>query len=458
MILLNASRMRCKNYGGNSVDVFNPALWAYEGLLQLQNNMVAANQVYTDFNQQLANFGDTVNAQRPNDFYAKRKGANDDITIQDASASNVAVVLNHLVHQSFIIRDAERAKSFKDLVTTFITPAARAMAQYVDQVVLGQVYQFLPNMSGTLNATPTRGGLVDVRTKMNTLQVPQDGRSMLLSAASEGDLLKIDDFTNAQVIGDNGTALRNASLGRKYGFDTLMDQNVPSIGTGNTIVTGAVNNAAGYAAGTTSLTVDGLSAAITAGTFLTIGGDDRPRRIVSTTGGATPTAMVITPALDAAVADNAVITLYTPGVVATTRAAGYYGDVDYTGADPYVGQMIAFGDSTTTARYSVIKVGGGYITLDRPLDAAITSTDKINYGPKGNYNLALYRNAIALVNRPLSTPDAPGVRSMVVNNGAFSMRWTTGYDMVKQGQICTFDLLMGVKVLDSRLCVPYLGK
>jgi hypothetical protein len=62
------------------------------------------------------------------------------------------------------------------------------------------------------------------------------------------------------------------------------------------------------------------------------------------------------------------------------------------------------------------------------------------------------------VNRPLSTPDAPGVRSMVVNNGAFSMRWTTGYDMVKQGQICTFDLLMGVKVLDSRLCVPYLGK
>lgn len=457
MILLN--RTRRKNYAGNSVDVFNPALWAYEGLLQLQNNMVAANQVYTDFSPQLANFGDTVNAQRPNDFYAKRKGANDDITIQDASAANVAVVLNHLVHQSFIIRDAEKAKSFKDLVTVFIVPAARAMAQYVDQVVLGQVYQFLPNMSGTLNTAPTRGGLVDVRTKMNTLQVPQDGRSMLLSAASEGDLLKIDDFTNAQVIGDNGTALRNASLGRKYGFDTLMDQNVPSIGSGNTTVIGAINNAAGYAAGVTNLAaVDGLAAAITAGTFLTVAGDDRPRRVVSTTGGATPTAIVITPALDFAVADNAVITLYTPGAVGTTRAAGYYGDVDYTGADPVVGQMVAFGDSTTTQRYSVIKVGGGFMTLDRPLDLGITGADKINYGPKGNYNLALYRNAIALVSRPLSTPDAPGVRSMVVNNGAFSMRWTTGYDMIKQGQICTFDLLMGVKVLDSRLCVPYLGK
>lgn len=451
---------RCRMYGSNSVDAFTPTLWASEGLLQLQNNMVAAPMVYTDFSPIVANFGDTVNAQRPNDFTAVRKGANDDITLQDATASSVSVVLNHLVHNSFIIRDAERSKSFKDLIDVFIVPSARAMAQYVDQVILAQVYQFMPNVSGDLATVPTRGSIVDVRTKMNSLQIPQSGRSFLLSAASEGDMLKIDDFTNAQVIGDDGTALRQASLGRKYGFDILMDQNVSSVGTGNTIVTGAINNAAGYPAGTTNLAaVDGLSAAITAGTFLTVGGDDRPRRVVSTTGGATPTAIVIDTALDKAVVDNAVITLYTPGVVATTRAAGYYGKIDFTGAAPLVGQMIAFGASTTTERYACISVGGGFITLDRPLDLAITVNDKINYGPKGNYNVGLYRNAIALVNRPLSLPEAgTGVRSAVVNAGGFSMRWTMGYDMVKQGHICTFDMLMGVKVLDSRLCVPFLGK
>ena len=86
-------------HGANSVDAFIPQLWANEGLLQLQNNMVAANLCYKDFSPTLANFGDTVNAQRPNDFTAKRKGVNDDITLEDATATNVQVVLNHLVHK-----------------------------------------------------------------------------------------------------------------------------------------------------------------------------------------------------------------------------------------------------------------------------------------------------------------------------------------------------------------------
>ncbi len=443
--------------GYNSLDSFNPQLWANEGLLQLQNNMIAAGLVYQDFSPIIQSYGDTVNAQRPQDFTAVRKGANDDITLQDANATNVAVVLNHLVHNSFIIRDSERSKAFKDLINVYIVPSARAMAQYVDQVVLGQVFQFLPNAVGDLATAPTRGGIVDVRSKMNTLQIPQDGRSLLLSAASEGDVLKIDDFTNAQVIGDNGTALRNASLGKKYGFDILMDQNVPSLGLGNTIV--ALTTSAAAAIGATSIAINAGSAAISNGSFVNIAGDSRPRRVVSSTGGATPTAFVIDTALTGAVASGAAVTLYTPGVVGTTRAAGYYGKIDYTGADPIVGQLIAFGDSTTTARYSVIAVAGGFITLDRPLEAIITASDKINYGPKGNYNLGLYKNAIALVSRPLALPeDGVGVRGAVVNGGGFSMRWTMGYDMVKQGHICTFDLLMGVKVLDSRLLVPFLGK
>lgn len=447
-----------KVYGANSVDAFNPALWANEGLLQLQNNMVAANLVYKDFSPIVANFGDTVNAQRPQDFVAKRKGANDDITLQSANATNVPVVLNHLVHNSFIIRDVERSKAFVDLIDTFIVPSARAMAQYVDQVVCGQVMQFLGNMTGTLATVPTRGGIVDVRTKMNNLKVPHDGRSLLLSSATEGSLLKIDDFTNAQVIGDDGSALRNASLGKKYGFDILMDQNVTSVGLGSTTV--ALVTSSAIAAGATAIPISAGSAAIVAGSFVSITSDDRPRRVVSSTGGATPTAFMIDTALDAAVASGAAVTLYTPGVVAAgTYAAGYYLDIPFTGAAPQLGQLVAFGTSATTARYSVIGVTSGFITLDRPLDLAITAADAICYGPIGNYNLALYRNAIALVSRPLALPEAgTGVRAAVVNNNGLSMRWTMGYDMTKQGHICTFDMLMGVKVLDTALCLAYLGK
>ena len=43
---------------------------------------------------------------------------------------------------------------------------------------------------------------------------------------AEADLLNTEAFTNASAVGDNGTALKEASLGRKYGLDFYCDQNV----------------------------------------------------------------------------------------------------------------------------------------------------------------------------------------------------------------------------------------
>ena len=70
--------------------------------------------------------------------------------------------------------------------------------------------------------------------------------------------------------------------------------------------TGAINNVAGYSTTTTTMLVDGLSAAIAAGRIFTLGG--KRYTVVSTVGGATPTSIVIAaPGLLTSVADNAVI-------------------------------------------------------------------------------------------------------------------------------------------------------
>lgn len=447
-------------YCDNNVDAFIPELWAQEGLLQLENNMVMAGLVYRDFENQIANFGDVVNAQRPADFTAARKDVNDDITLQAAIGTNVPVQLNHLVHNSFIIRDAERSKSFKDLINVFIVPAARAMAQYVDAVVAGQVYQYMANAQGRLGQSLTKNALVDLRTEANALKQPIQDRRIVLSSASEGDLLKLEEFTNAQWVGDQGLALREAYLGRKLGFDIFMDQNVSSVGSGSTTVTGAINSASGEAIGATSLTVDGFSAAIAAGSFITVAGDDVPRRVVSTSGGSTPTGIVIATGLTRAVADDAEVTVYTPGAVnhASGYAAGYAKAIAVDGftVAPKVGQMIAFG--TASSVYAVVQASTTAIVLDRPLDAAIADDAIVAVGPKGNYNFEFHRNALALVTRPLALPmDGTGVRSYVSSYNGLSMRWTLAYDAVKQGHIGTFDLLMGVAALDANLGIPLLG-
>ncbi|MEX0827859.1 MAG: hypothetical protein WD005_02800, partial [Haliea sp.] len=46
-------------------DAFVPEVWAQEGLAILEENMVAANLVHRDFENQIASFGDVVNTRRP---------------------------------------------------------------------------------------------------------------------------------------------------------------------------------------------------------------------------------------------------------------------------------------------------------------------------------------------------------------------------------------------------------
>lgn len=445
----------------NNIDAFIPELWANEGLLQVENNMVAGRLVYRDFENVIANFGDTVNTRKPADFEAKRKDVTDDITLQDATAQNVAVVLNQHAHTSFIIRDSEMSKSFKDLVNEFLVPAGRSLAQFIDLVLTTQSYQFLGNMSGKLGTTPTKATVLAARQKLNDLKVPFSGRNLLISSATETNLLAIDAFTEADKVGDMGTALREASLGRKLGFNTFMDQNMTNVLTPVDTVSGAVNNAGGYPAGTTVLVVNGFTGALTTGSYLKIAGDDRPRRISAHTETiGNTTGITLDTALDYAVVHTAVITVYDPGTVnlGAGYAAGYAKEIAVNGFTvmPRVGQAVSF--VAGGAVYGVVAATATTITLDRPLETALVNTQVVFTGPSGDINLAFIPNAIALVNRPLAAPmPGSGARSAVINYNNLSLRFVMAYDSIKQGHIATLDLLFGVKVLDANLGCVMLG-
>lgn len=443
----------------NDVDAFIPEVWAQESLMILENNMVLGNLVHRDFSDQIANFGDTVNTRKPSKFTMKRKGDSDSVTVQDANATNVPVRLDQHLHTSFLIKDGQESKGFKSLVNEFLSPAILSIAEGVDQILAAQAYQFLPNAVGSLGGTTNAGTLIAARDKMNQLLVPSQGRTIVMPSNMEAALLSDKDFVTADKVGDAGTALREGSLGRKYGFDLFMAQQQPSIATGNTTVIGAINLAAGYGIGATALTVDGFTAAITNGAWCAIGG--RPYQITNTVGGATPTQLTIAGGLTAAVADNAAITVYTPAAI--NLGAGYalgYGKelvIDGTTVAPRRGQLISFG--TGSAVYGTIgEAALTSISLDRPLETTLADNAVVGLGPAGNYGLAFHRNAMALVTRPLATPAAgTGARSFVASYNGLSLRITITYDGNKQGHLVTVDVLAGVKVLDAALGVPVLG-
>lgn len=443
-------------HSANSIDAFIPELWAQESLMILEANMVAANLVHRDFSNEIANFGDIVNTRQPAEFVMKRKVDADSVTIQNADATNVPVPLDQHPHTSFMIKDGEESKSFVELRDEYLEPALLSIAQGIDEIVLGQLYQFMANSAGKLGTDPTKATVIGVREFMNANKVPSQGRNLVIPPSMEGALLNVADFINAEKVGDDGTALREGSLGRKFGLNTFMCQNCPDVAVGSTVtVTTLVNNIAGYAKGTTVLAVDG-GTTILAGEWCKIAGDDTPHRIVARDADPATQITLEAPGLRYAVLNNAIVTVYAAGDVdfGAGYAAGYAKEIVTTlfTVAPRTGQLVTFGASAAT-RYAQLTAPTTVASLlDRPLAASIADADVMGIGPAGAYGFAFHRNALALVMRPLAAPaSGTGALSFTASYNGLSLRVTITYDGEKQGHLVTVDVLCGVKVLNTSL-------
>ena len=453
----------------NSLDAWVPEVWAQETLAILEENMVIGNMVYREFSNEIKNFGDTVNTRLPGTFTAARKGVNDEVSVQAASATNVPVVLNQHIHTSFMIRDGEESLSFQSLVQEYLRPAALSIAQAVDKILLGQVYQFLDHSYGTaggLDATTAPTQILGIRNVLNLNLCPVAGRIGILTPTAETAMLSNPNFFTANTVGDAGTAMREASLGRKFGIDWYMCQNASSVALVGTDIA-AMSPALTTAVAKGDLQVTGTShTAIAVGQFLTIGG--HPYRCTAQE----TNKWSITPAARQAYATTAPCILSVAGAVALTEhtsadplvtayPAGWAKTilVDGTGT-PHVGQKVAFTHAGTayTAVYTIISVASNYITLDRPLEDALANNDVVNYGPTGEFNLVFTQGAIAFVNRPLALPRAgTGASAGVANYNNLALRTVITYDGKKQGHLVTLDMLAGVKVLNDNLAGVLIG-
>lgn len=452
----------------NTVDAWIPEIWAQETLAILEETMVMGNLVHRDFSDEIANFGDLVHTRKPAEFKAKRKGVNDNVTVQDVSATGIDVKLDQHFHTSFLIRDGEESKSFRSLVDEYLAPAALSLGREVDLVLSSQVYRYLANAEGhigKLDETTVKQYLLEARERLNILKAPVANRQAVTGPQTETKMLLLSEFVTADKVGDEGTALREASLGRKLGLNLWMAQNTPEVTTvdGDS---GAVNNAAGYAVGTTVITVDGFTGTGPAvGSWVTVDGDDVPRQITASTVAAGAGNLTLDSGLKRAVLDNAVVKAAASALVnnASGYAAGYDKEIvvdGYTGVIP-VGALVSFG--TDADRYGVIDTtesGGNTIgvTLDRPLVAALTDNEVVGVGPTGKYNFVFNRTAIALVVRPLAMPRrGTGALAGTASHNNLALRVVITYDGDKQGHLVTLDLLAGVAQLEPDVGVPLLG-
>lgn len=295
---------------GNAL--ITPDVIAREALFHLERNLVVSNLVYRDHDQEFtgAKVGDTVTIRKPPEYEVTNFGRHSrsgtynaspygtfplaesaadgiqtlredgatgvgatpsggaayspTIYIQDVSEGGVPMVLDNHFDISVGLSSRELSLEFDRFSEDVVEPAMIAMAERIDTLVYAQAkyIPYISNLDSSNDPAAISGltNLANLDADLLTQKVPLRGRSALVNPATKASLMVLDAFHRADARGDEGTALREASMGRIMGLDWYGVQGVSSFtNAGMTNVTATVDG--DQSAGAATLDVANAGAA-----------------------------------------------------------------------------------------------------------------------------------------------------------------------------------------------------
>lgn len=209
--------------------ILTPDIIAREALMVLRNNAVMANLVHRDYSGDFVGaVGDTITVRKPATFVANEYNGST-ITVQDATETGVDVKMDKHLDVSFAVTSKQMTLDIADFSAQLLVPAMQAFADKIDSYLIGLE-------AGATNRVEHASGVIapadviSARKFLTQNAAPLADRRFVVGATAEADLLNSELFVSADKVGDEGTALREASLGRKFGMDCYVDQNIVQVG------------------------------------------------------------------------------------------------------------------------------------------------------------------------------------------------------------------------------------
>ena len=209
-------------------NILTPDIIAREALMVLRNNAVMANLVHRDYSEDFVGaVGDTITVRKPATFVANEYAGS--ISVQDATETAVPVVMDKHLDVSFAVTAKQMTMDIADFSKQLLVPAMQAFADKVDKLLIAlesEATSRHAHASGVI----APADLIAARKFLTENAAPLADRRFVVGATAEADLLGNELFVSAEKVGDAGTALREASLGRKFGMDCYVDQNIAKNG------------------------------------------------------------------------------------------------------------------------------------------------------------------------------------------------------------------------------------
>ena len=199
-----------------------PEFWLARAIGRLKANLVMARLVRRDVDGVVAEQGETVNIIKRGSLTVRDKTANNDVQSDAPANTKIPVKLDQHKYVSWHLEDTASAKAIDDAVN-YVEDGMQGLAEAVEASLLA-LHSDIATEVGVAGLDLSETSLLRARKALNDQKCPQLGRAMIVSTKDEISLLEVDKFTRADAIGNQGEAIREASLGRLYGFDTYMSQ------------------------------------------------------------------------------------------------------------------------------------------------------------------------------------------------------------------------------------------
>lgn len=231
-----------------SIRNFIPAVWAAGILRALDTLLVYGNPniINTDYEGEISQAGDTVRITTLGDVTVQTYVPNQDMAApEELTDAQLRLVVDQLKYFNFQIDDVDRRQALEGLRNEAERRAGYGLRKVMDSFIAGlYVEAATANFLGS-DAAPITGfnvtaakaydQLVDLNTKLNTTDTPEDQRWAVVPPWYEGYLQKDQRFTgfgtqaNRQQLENNTTAGDNGLIGRAAGFDVYRSNQVPNV-------------------------------------------------------------------------------------------------------------------------------------------------------------------------------------------------------------------------------------
>jgi hypothetical protein len=400
---------------------------AKEALMQLENNLVFANQVHREYVKEFTGGqGSTVAIRRPVKFNTT-DGAT--LTKQDVDEKSTNIVVDQRKHVGWEFSTQDLTLSIEEYSERYIKPAAITLAQTVDRSI-ASLYSSVWNSDGTPGTTPANFAAVAAAAqRLDEMAVEASPRTLAANPAAAYAIA--GNQTTLEAVGDvRRTAYEEAMVGRVAKFDMFSTQNV-------------VNHTVGPLGGTPL--VNGASQNVTYANAI---GNTWSQTLI--TDGWTAAAALRVRAGDVFTIANVFAVNPVPGEGAK-QVMPYLQEFTVL-AD---GSSNGSGQLTLTISPPIITSGPQQTVSAAPADnAALTFRGTANVAyPQ---NMAFHKNAFALVTVPLEMPDGVNFKARETHKG-LSMRVIQDYDITNDVEIIRLDILYGRKAIYPDLAARLWG-